>query len=629
MRIKSVRIQNYRCIEDLTIEFDTVTSLIGPNDTGKSTVLEALDWFFNGVAKDLSSDDVSGYGAKNAAIEIEVDFDSLEREDREAIGEQYMQPDADSFTIRRVWQDGSEDAICTVRSFELFTQIRDSNTAKTFKEAYERVRGEHPELELPSATTRAACERVLVDWEAHHGERLQERPVNALPLFGPRGKLRSRFVFAFLSVDMRAGAEAVDGRGTLLSRITSTIDRGPAEAELDRVYEQYRRREEAVLTKFIEPQTRAVNDALTLEVAAIRAGRGIRIEAGTVRSRSSIQLGIHVSDGMRVSPLALEGHGLQRSTLLAGLIVASGDPSGGKEGPAVMLAVEEPESYQHPAQSRQLARVLRDRAEKPGSRLSVCYATHSPIFVNAANVDQVRRLSRTHEPNTGLTPTSVLSFSRTRLREDLKRIQVRPEALQAQIDAVFSEPFVDSLFATGVVLVEGDTDKAVIEEVAAKTGALECFGVMVASANGKGNLVVAHAILAQLGIPSLTVFDSDSGNADRLRKRGRSQQEIDDEDRKNSTLNRAILEYHGVADLSDYPAGRQSPHLVVWDDNLEQVLQDTWAAWTPTHESLLAELGEGKTKRAAVYRLTARRCEGQPSEILTEVITLARSLSGL
>ncbi|WP_335991228.1 hypothetical protein [Glycomyces sp. MUSA5-2] len=151
----------------------------------------------------------------------------------------------------------------------------------------------------------------------------------------------------------------------------------------------------------------------------------------------------------------------------------------------------------------------------------------------------------------------------------------------------------------------------------------------MASANGKGNLVVAHAILAQLGIPSLTVFDSDSGNADRLRKRGRSQHEIDDEDRKNSTLNRAILEYHGVSDLSDYPAGRQSPHLVVWDDNLEQVLQDTWAAWTPTHENLLAELGEGKTKRAAVYRLTARRCEGQPSEILTEVITLARSLSGL
>jgi hypothetical protein len=141
------------------------------------------------------------------------------------------------------------------------------------------------------------------------------------------------------------------------------------------------------------------------------------------------------------------------------------------------------------------------------------------------------------------------------------------EGLQ-QIDAAFSESFVDCLFAAGAVLVEGDTDKVVIE--------------------------------------------------------------IEAEDRKNRTLNRAIMEYHGVPNLTDYPVGRQNAHLVVWGDNLEQVLQDRWPAWIPTYEGLLAELGEGKTKRAAaVYRLTARRCEGPPSEVLTEVITMARGLSGL
>jgi putative ATP-dependent endonuclease of the OLD family len=629
LRIKNVRIQNYRCIQDLTIDFDTVTSLIGPNDAGKSSVLRILDWFFNGITKDLTSDDLSSFSAEGSAIEIEVVFGSLEQEDFEAFGEQYLPPDAKIFRIRRVWQDGNEDAICTVRSYELFTQIRDTNTAKAFKEAYERVRREHPSLELPEAPTRAGGERALVEWESHNQELLDERPVNAQPLFGTKGILRTRFMYAFLGVDMRTQAETADARGTLLSRITATIDRSAAETELEDLYEQYRRREDAILTKLIKPQTVTVNDALTSEIAAIRAGRGIRIEAGATRARTSIQLGIHVSDGVRLSPLGLEGHGLQRAALLAGLLVASGDAGEGRQGPAVMLAIEEPESYQHPAQSRQLARVLRERAERSGSRLAVCYATHSPIFVSPAHVEQVRRLNRTYQSQVGFAPAKVLSFSKARLRADLEGANLRPETLQAQIDAVFSEPFVDSLFAAGVVLVEGDTDKVVIEELAAKSEALECFGVTVASAHGKGNLVVAHAILSQLGIPAMTVFDSDSGNVDRLRKRGRSQQDIEREDRKNSNLNRAILEYHGIVNLTDYPVGVQSTKLVAWDDNLEQVLEDTWPAWTATFESLLAELGEGKTKRAAVYRLTARRCEGQPSQILTQVITMARALSGL
>lgn len=629
MRIKSVRIQNYRCIQDLTVAFDTVTSLIGPNDAGKSSVLRAVDWFFNGVTKDLTSDDLSGFCAEGSAIEVEVVFDSLEQEDRDAFGEQYLPPDAETFSIRRMWQDGNEDATCSVRSYELFTQIRDTNTAKAFKEAYERVRNEHPELELPDAVSRPIGERALLEWETAHPELLNERPVNALPLFGPRGKLRTRFVYAFLSVDMHAGAEVADARGTLLSRITAKIDRSEAETQLDGLYEQYRRREETILAKYIQPQTEAINDALTAEIAAMRAGRGIRIEAGAQRAKTSIQLGIRVSDGARTSPLGLEGHGLQRSTLLAGLMVVSGDASSGRQAPAVMLAVEEPEAYQHPAQSRQLARILRERAEASDARLTVCYATHSPIFVSPAHVGQVRRLSRTQVPMGGISPTMVLSFSKEQLRIDLADAQVRLEGLQAQIEAVFAEPFVDCLFAAGAVLVEGDTDKVVIEEVAAKTAALECFGITVTSAHGKGNLVVAHAILAQLGIPALTVFDSDSGNPERWRKGNRSQQEIEAEDRKNRTLNRKILAYHGIAKVADYPAGVLSPNLVAWDDNLEQVLADTWPSWTTTHERLLAELGEGKTKRAAVYRLTARRCEGQPSQVLTEVIALARALSGL
>lgn len=48
MKNQSVGIKNFRSLKDFNIVFDSVTTLIGPNGTGKSTVLRALDWFFNG-----------------------------------------------------------------------------------------------------------------------------------------------------------------------------------------------------------------------------------------------------------------------------------------------------------------------------------------------------------------------------------------------------------------------------------------------------------------------------------------------------------------------------------------------------------------------------------------------------
>ena len=48
MKIKSVKIKNFRGYRDeMRVDFDDLTVLIGKNDIGKSTILEALDIYFN------------------------------------------------------------------------------------------------------------------------------------------------------------------------------------------------------------------------------------------------------------------------------------------------------------------------------------------------------------------------------------------------------------------------------------------------------------------------------------------------------------------------------------------------------------------------------------------------------
>jgi predicted ATP-dependent endonuclease of OLD family len=82
MKIKSLRIQNFRGYKDETcIQFDDLTVLVGKNDVGKSTVLEALDVFFNdgkGVVK-LDKDDVNKTALSNGdnTITISVTFHDL------------------------------------------------------------------------------------------------------------------------------------------------------------------------------------------------------------------------------------------------------------------------------------------------------------------------------------------------------------------------------------------------------------------------------------------------------------------------------------------------------------------------------------------------------------------------
>ena len=48
MKIKKVILKNFRAYKDeVVIDFENLTTFVGKNDIGKSTVLEALDIFFN------------------------------------------------------------------------------------------------------------------------------------------------------------------------------------------------------------------------------------------------------------------------------------------------------------------------------------------------------------------------------------------------------------------------------------------------------------------------------------------------------------------------------------------------------------------------------------------------------
>lgn len=82
MKIKSVTINRFRGYSSpVSIDFNNLLVFVGKNDIGKSTILEALDIFFNegkGCVK-IDKDDINKkcFSEGNSDIEISVEFENL------------------------------------------------------------------------------------------------------------------------------------------------------------------------------------------------------------------------------------------------------------------------------------------------------------------------------------------------------------------------------------------------------------------------------------------------------------------------------------------------------------------------------------------------------------------------
>ena len=230
------------------------------------------------------------------------------------------------------------------------------------------------------------------------------------------------------------------------------------------------------------------------------------------------------------------GHGLQRAFILAMLqtlaSVQAGYTGGDKSGtdddgttqwidgafPTIVLAIEEPELYQHPSRQRHLARVLSQLASGsiPGvtDRLQVIYTTHSPLFVGLDRFENVRVLRKTAQGNMNPKATDLVQTDLNSVATELALAQAEPtsdfsgDALRARLQAIMSPILNEGFFADLAVLVEGESDHAAILAAAESQGQdLDGAGIAVIPCIGKNNLDKPLIIFRKLNIPTYVIWD--------------------------------------------------------------------------------------------------------------------------
>lgn len=628
MKIKSIRIQNFRCFEDETVHLNRYSCFVGPNGAGKSSVLAALNVFFreqSGAPTDISKLTDEDYFAKNTAspIRVTVTFDDLNPSAQAELSAYVRQ---NELVVTAEGMFDANSGVGVVRHFgqragmesfrEFFNADKAGAKAPELTTIYDALRQQFSEL--PNARSKDDKAEALRAYEAAHPEQCILIPSED-NFYGvaSTGKLAPFVQWVYVPAVKDAGEEGQEGKNTALGKLIARAVRTRTnfEADLEALktqtlasYRELLERNQSSLTEISQSLQRRLESW---------AHPNVRLDMAWLSDpNKSVVLqqpiaGIKTGDGDFLGSLSRMGHGLQRSYLLA-LLQELAD-SEAPDAPTLILGCEEPELYQHPPQARHLADVFTELSE---GNNQILVTTHAPLFVSGDGFENTRLVRRPNQTSgtsvRSLTFPNLCTRIRTALGEDPSR---RIEGMVARIHQALQPGVAEMFFAHVPVLVEGLEDVSYIttalhlEEQWSEFRRLGCHLIPV---NGKDKLIQPLAIAAELGVPVFVVFDADGNTA---RPDHRVKHERD---------NRALISLLG-ATYDPFPSANIcTGNHAIWETNLTEVVRADFGAdyeriTNAVRVNYAQESGLEKNDLFIAEWVAAARSEGLASASLTQL----------
>lgn len=630
MKISSVQIKNFRTIQDANINFDSITTFIGPNGVGKSTVLRALNWFFNGVIKngELEDEDVFS-GTPEEDISVAVTFSDLTASDRAALGK-YAPTDSISVTIWKIreFSTGNEYLSANYLAYPGFAELRQAENANEVKNIYSSLRSDGNPLNLPEANTRKAIEEAIVIWESENVDKLVAfRENTSTQLFGFNGKsiLGGIFDYVFIDADLRASDESKDSNRSILSRILDFyIDRNQSNAKIQSITSQTIQSHQDEIFSIYSDDLEKINSNINASIESYSSGRQVRVIPTPLDVKTKdASFTISILDGETTTSVEKQGHGFQR-TLIISALQSLASLAANQSERIIFLAIEEPELYQHPIQARNFAKVLQDLASDSSKGVQIAYATHSPFFLDDKKFEQVRRISRINT-NVG-SAASIGMAKKERIIEKLQCV-VSENSINSQLGKIITGQIAEALFSNAVLIVEGTTEAGIFYGVGdrVRVGYLESLGISVIPAGSKMNVPLLHAILSEFGIPTYCLFDADSGCEERARAVGKSPSNVRNDVGNQVSQNKKILTYFGEGPV-DFPPQGIYDSFAVFKDHLETFLKEEWLGWEEKCLLVEQEMAINISKNSEAYRIVALDVATEVPDFIQKVFDKVVSL---
>lgn len=390
MKIKTVTLKNFRAYKDDTIiDFDDLTAFVGKNDIGKSSVLEALDVFFNdgaGVVK-LDKGDINLNNAEvNNTISITVEFTDLpvniriDPQNLTALNEEYLLTTDGTLKIRKDYPNAGKAKVYIIANHPTNEHCKDLLLKKINE--LKKILDEN-EIECDDRTRSAVirksiwnhfsdnlnCSEVEIDTSKEGAKDIYDGLETYLPIYSLFRADRSnndtdsevQDPMKLAVKQLMARADVVD----LCNQISSIVS-----TELSRIATN-------TLGKLQQMDPTTAN-SLTPSIPSVQNLKWADVfKAVSINSDNEI-------------PLNKRGSGVKRLVLIsffrAEVDRRKADPKNFNRG--IIYAIEEPETSQHVQMQKMMIDSLRSLSRQ--SEVQVILTTHSSFVVKQLTYDNIR-----------------------------------------------------------------------------------------------------------------------------------------------------------------------------------------------------------------------------------------------
>lgn len=518
MRIKHLKIHNFRSIRDLDFECMPFMTLLGPNNHGKSNILSALEFGLSTSAKPADRDFFLYRDPEDNEMWIEMTFHELTDQEKNTL-KRYVLSD-DTICIRKTARLRNGEIEVAYNGYVEQTDeewLRADKAAEYTKR--ERI-NKTPLKDLVAPSGRLSKQDVEEAQqkyiEQHRSELNFTRTLEGGPLLGQKnvggGVLPDFYLIpAVRDLTEEIKVKTTTAFGRLLNRAVREM------AENDPQFIDAKRKLESVVSSL---NTREAEEGGGNRLAALEKsieeelfswGVKVNIEVTPPELERLFELGtdVHLDDGVKTSA-DRKGHGLQRAMMFALLRAwakalqsekkaeGESDVAPRKQSDTVIFAMEEPELFLHPHAQRRLASSLREIASTPEHQVFLC--THSTYFVNLEHYKEVAVVTK----DCAETGSCVRQCTRDLFEgDDVKERKNRFHMAQ-WVNPDRGEIF----FARRVVFVEGETEKVMLPYLAEKIGVFNP-DISVIDCGSKHNLPLYVAVAEAFEIPYLVVHDED------------------------------------------------------------------------------------------------------------------------
>ena len=514
MKLESLKIKNFRRIEEAELTLASSSFVIGSNNCGKTSVIDAIDALLSLKTEKVSEADFrqSADGTRAETIELEGTFSNISDETAQSRGFKGRVIDG-KFTYKKTYKIASVTKP-KIESITFPYNIKaEFSAAKTIKDLLDN--GIEQEVISDRFANLSPSDKLPKGWEKDVTE-VFEYHIDQEPVFeeNPGGfpsNVNSKLpkVIRIPSLVNISDLDYKDKGSSVLSECLSLLFEdllnqtnlaSEIQAKLTELETQMSPETEGSLIKKL---TVDVNDI----IASVFPSCGIDIKPNLQNLGDILKPKYEVSLFSNVSTkIEKQGTGLIRTTAFAMLRYHSNmRRERNIETRPILVAFEEPEIYLHPA----AANLLRDTIYALGSTDQIVCTTHSPWMIDLTQ----EPLSLTKMIYTANDAISCVNYGLTsafaQLPEDDKRRVKMLQLFDDEVSRVF--------FAERVVVVEGDTELLAIKntlkiipenlrkEILART--------QIVRARGKASIISLVKYLHDLHIFPYVMHDRDQGIA--------------------------------------------------------------------------------------------------------------------